>query len=818
MARTNSEGELIPSDDVRVSNIRANASKSSDGSSTSETSSAGFTLGNRKASVSPAMFSNKNTNETKFDDGVILNQEGESIGFALNGEVVLNEGVRIRGGIEKTTNSYNGRAVYKGEVIDGFAGSSVGRGANVGLTAGKLNLDYSQREQEGSPKYEKLSGRYDLGNGSNITGDIDSEKNINVTYNKRFAKGGAALKTHDGLSVVENDSGEVMSEVSITVTDPRLNKGKPTNIPSLWGGKIVDEDVAVTNALKTKKEYRSFESIDEAVNDAVRKSNAGGANAPATYAKGGNVEQMNKLFADGGMMDDSGEQVNGVEVPVGSLKEEVADDIPAQLSEGEFVVPADVVRFIGLEKLMQLRDKAKEGLKRMEEMGQMGNAEEVSNPDQSFMQDDEDFSSEIDDIMAEDEPAEMMAEEAPMPAGFARGGFASGTDLTKASQNPAVDVRFFKNKEGKVMFITHINGVPLAAIPEGFEQTDDSYEKLIGSEADKKAAEEEAEKAAELKRLAALGMGTTDSGGSSMPDAPTSSGTTEGDLSRSISIDPKTGAATAKDYSNYAKLAMLVTPGPIGLGIIAGAKIDAKRNEEVAKQWNAAERYFNPEYAKDNNKETGWVSMAFAKDTGTGFTVDGRGVSSTQSVQAQNDAFLSEFNLNADDARAAASEYAVPGTAEANFQREASLMDKQESLNKSIMQGESRARAAARETAAKEAAAKEAADAKRAFETQERAAAAETARAEAARAAEINAQAASRAARQAGVGEGYSSRGAGNSRDSSNAGAGGSGSVGSGGGNAGGGYGSGGWAKGGIITKRETKPKSTKKGLASKRK
>ena len=63
--------------------------------------------------------------------------------------------------------------------------------------------------------------------------------------------------------------------------------------------------------------------------------------------KGGDTSQMQKLFAEGGMMDNSGETVNGVEVPPGSLKEEVADDIPAQLSEGEFVVPADVVSHLG---------------------------------------------------------------------------------------------------------------------------------------------------------------------------------------------------------------------------------------------------------------------------------------------------------------------------------------------------------------------------------------------------------------------------------------------------------------------------------------
>jgi hypothetical protein len=59
----------------------------------------------------------------------------------------------------------------------------------------------------------------------------------------------------------------------------------------------------------------------------------------------------------------------------------VRDDIPAQLSEGEFVFPADVVRYIGLEKLMRLRQEAKMGLKMMEQMGQMGNADEAIIPD-----------------------------------------------------------------------------------------------------------------------------------------------------------------------------------------------------------------------------------------------------------------------------------------------------------------------------------------------------------------------------------------------------------------------------------------------------
>lgn len=36
-----------------------------------------------------------------------------------------------------------------------------------------------------------------------------------------------------------------MSEKSITVTHPKINKGKPTNIPSVFGGKIRSERDAV---------------------------------------------------------------------------------------------------------------------------------------------------------------------------------------------------------------------------------------------------------------------------------------------------------------------------------------------------------------------------------------------------------------------------------------------------------------------------------------------------------------------------------------------------------------------------------------------
>jgi hypothetical protein len=117
----------------------------------------------------------------------------------------------------------------------------------------------------------------------------------------------------------------------------------------------------------------------------------GGDGFDVELAKGGAMlskqmelfEPVEGAFDEGGLMDEGGtvDPESGNDVPVGSTQEEVRDDIPAQLSEGEFVLPADVVRYIGLEKIMALRDEAKAGLARMEAMGQMGNSEEATIPD-----------------------------------------------------------------------------------------------------------------------------------------------------------------------------------------------------------------------------------------------------------------------------------------------------------------------------------------------------------------------------------------------------------------------------------------------------
>jgi Arc/MetJ-type ribon-helix-helix transcriptional regulator len=69
------------------------------------------------------------------------------------------------------------------------------------------------------------------------------------------------------------------------------------------------------------------------------------------------------------------EEETGNPVPVGSLPEEVADDISAFLSEGEYVLPSDVVRWHGLKHIQDMMVEAKAGLMSMDMMGQLHDTE-----------------------------------------------------------------------------------------------------------------------------------------------------------------------------------------------------------------------------------------------------------------------------------------------------------------------------------------------------------------------------------------------------------------------------------------------------------
>ena len=70
----------------------------------------------------------------------------------------------------------------------------------------------------------------------------------------------------------------------------------------------------------------------------------------------------------GGMMGPV-DPVSGIPIPVGSSAEEVRDDIDINISQGEYVLPADVVKWHGLKHIMDMQEEAKMGLMAMDTMG-----------------------------------------------------------------------------------------------------------------------------------------------------------------------------------------------------------------------------------------------------------------------------------------------------------------------------------------------------------------------------------------------------------------------------------------------------------------
>lgn len=267
-----------------------------------------------------------------------------------------------------------------------------------------------------------------------------------------------------------------------------------------------------------------------------------------------------KLFAEGGMMDDGKDvdPVSGNDVPTGSLAEEVRDDVDAKLSPGEFVIPADVVRFIGLERLMKMRDEAKKGLARMNDIGQMGNAEEAGDAADDTYEEDDDFESEIDDIMKEVDQEETGRQ---TEMAFNVGGFVNPSyyDLTKAPKNPALDIRYFNDSEGKTFYMPFINGKPMKPMPNGAVQTGAPTKTTGGTGTDGSAG-------------GGAGGGAGIGGGTGVVIGTRGTGTTRTDTSgqtdttgagTSINV---AGTYTGSNIADFGRSDMIYNPGGSGAG------------------------------------------------------------------------------------------------------------------------------------------------------------------------------------------------------------------------------------------------------------
>jgi len=182
-------------------------------------------------------------------------------------------------------------------------------------------------------------------------------------------------KTQAGRDVYETPEkdgtphgSEMVSEKSTTFK----YKDKWINIPSIHDGYRYSED--------TLRLMLDFEIIEPtSVHDSEPEATKAAADRSDNlkFSEGGTAmnRQMNMAFMqEGGMKDDgmSKDPVSGNDIPAGSLAKEVRDDIPAQLSEGEYVVPADVAQYYGIKFFEDLRMEAKMGLAQMDKDGRIG--------------------------------------------------------------------------------------------------------------------------------------------------------------------------------------------------------------------------------------------------------------------------------------------------------------------------------------------------------------------------------------------------------------------------------------------------------------
>jgi hypothetical protein len=147
-------------------------------------------------------------------------------------------------------------------------------------------------------------------------------------------------------------------------------------------------------------------------------------------AEGGSVEKEVEFVKE----DDDDDDVP--DPPPGATPEEVADDIPAYLSTGEYVLPANVVRYIGLKNITGMHQRALSELQQMEDLDIIENVDE-----NGYVEEDDD---EMDYMKPEGVVEIVVAEHHPkglMATGFAEGGMInSDSSMEEGQVLPTSDI------------------------------------------------------------------------------------------------------------------------------------------------------------------------------------------------------------------------------------------------------------------------------------------------------------------------------------------------------------------------------------------
>lgn len=170
----------------------------------------------------------------------------------------------------------------------------------------------------------------------------------------------------------------------------------------------LDKDGKLSDYEEARGEAVQKANVDDPENDEKMKMYHGGMPC--------GCEGEEECGCGGGMMSDP---VSGNPIPIGSSAENVRDDIEAMISEGEYVLPANVVKWHGLKHIMDMQAEAEMGLMGMFDMGLIQYAgeeeaeepEEVTEAEDDIPEEDVDIevaAVEVDDMMDDDEEVEEV--------------------------------------------------------------------------------------------------------------------------------------------------------------------------------------------------------------------------------------------------------------------------------------------------------------------------------------------------------------------------------------------------------------------------
>lgn len=140
--------------------------------------------------VRPRVNYDQRTNTQEYPDGVVLNEKGKNIGFAMDGQLFLKDDKSIRAGFERQANNVEGRInlpeQYGGDTIE-FGGGSKMKRYNMGATFGPVDLDISKTQVPNGDDVLGGSVRYRFSeNGDAFIEATDDGRSIRAGLNYRF--------------------------------------------------------------------------------------------------------------------------------------------------------------------------------------------------------------------------------------------------------------------------------------------------------------------------------------------------------------------------------------------------------------------------------------------------------------------------------------------------------------------------------------------------------------------------------------------------------------------------------------------------------